>query len=144
MYLALVLINYVLFSTKPKLLKKINCELDIKNSQIFVSRDYAGSFCKLYRFATYLWSSFACMYGSNSVISNLRAEIVNCHLLFLYLCTKAEQRQSVIIYWFFFCQWKPALQIVINICCCIIKNFAVWFPLLFFFKFSLIHFQGML
>lgn len=106
MYLALVLINYVLFSTKPKLLKKINCELDIKNSQIFVSRDYAGSFCKLYRFATYLWSSFACMYGSNSVISNLRAEIVNCHLLFLYLCTKAEQRQSVIIYWFFFLPMK--------------------------------------
>lgn len=35
---------------------------------------------------------------SNSVICDLRAEIVNCHLLFLYLYTKAEQRQSVIIY----------------------------------------------
>lgn len=41
---------------------------------------------------------FACMNISNSVICDLRAEIVNCHLLFLYLYTKAEQRQSVIIY----------------------------------------------
>ena len=76
MYFALVLTNYMLFSTKPKLLKRVTCELDVQNSQIFVYRDYAGSFHKLYSFNTYL------------------------------------------------CQWKPALQIVNNICCYTIKNLA--------------------
>lgn len=55
-----------------------------------------------YRVFLHICAFFACMYVSNSVISDLRAEIVNCHLLFLYLYAKAEQRQSVIIYLIFF------------------------------------------
>lgn len=52
MYFVLVLIHYMLFSTKPKLLKGFKGELGIQNGQIFLYRECAGLFHK-YRILLY-------------------------------------------------------------------------------------------
>lgn len=62
-----------------------------------VYKDYAGLFRRIIKFCNLSVHFLACMYVSLSAANDLRAEVVNCHLFFLYLYTKAKQRQLVII-----------------------------------------------